>query len=491
MWTLTDKDLKSYPHLDGHMTVAEAEALANDPEAVAKHAFFPFILFNKSWRKFAKQGKKRKRKIRPIRYAARADAYIFTRYRALLAEAYERELAKRSLDNNVLAYRRVKDPKTGKGKSNIEFARDAFDAVVSLENCFCISLDISAFFESLDHERLKKIWQDFLDVDRLPPDHFAVFKAITSYSVVEKQALYQRLGFFGAKPAPGPNPNNKMVMGYTTPFKEIPIKLCSGKDFRLHVAGGDGQKSIIDKNKKPYGIPQGAPISDLLANAYLLEFDSFAKETVDKVGGFYFRYSDDILLVVPTEGVDPLAIEQEIRISIGKFGSKILIKEEKSSILEYFRIDAERQKFKRTKGLSFKNGLEYLGFRYDGTKIFLRDSTLANLYRKTIRTARRQARKHVETNPTLDEAQLLEAFNYEAFYKRFGRVEKFEEFESEKRSWTFWTYFQRILKVLPKRSEAIKRQMRKYRSNNKLIVRRQIARAYAKKQREKAVATST
>ena len=53
-----------------------------------------------------------------------------------------------------------------------------------------------------------------------------------------------------------------------------------------------------NKEKIQVGIPQGLPISAVLANLYLLDFD---KNILDKVvkgkGGFYRRYSDDIIII--------------------------------------------------------------------------------------------------------------------------------------------------------------------------------------------------
>lgn len=54
---------------------------------------------------------------------------------------------------------------------------------------------------------------------------------------------------------------------------------------------------VIDKSK--IGIPQGTSISALFANAYMIEFDKKLSDYVNSVNGFYRRYSDDIILIVP------------------------------------------------------------------------------------------------------------------------------------------------------------------------------------------------
>jgi hypothetical protein len=71
--------LKRYPHFDPVITTEEGEALANDPVRVAKHTFYPFMHYDQRWTRFGTKGDKGKSKTRLIRYAARSDAYIFSR----------------------------------------------------------------------------------------------------------------------------------------------------------------------------------------------------------------------------------------------------------------------------------------------------------------------------------------------------------------------------------------------------------------------------
>ena len=179
-WSIARGDLKRYPHFDSPIAPSEAEALARDPARVALHAFYPFMLYTQRWNRFAAKYHKGKVKERPIRYAARRDAYIFSYYRHLLSERYEVELARRGLSACVLAYRKIPDPETGKGKCNIEFARDAIQGIAQLGDCCVLALDISGFFESLDHALLKGRWSTLLGCERLPSDHYQVFKAITA-----------------------------------------------------------------------------------------------------------------------------------------------------------------------------------------------------------------------------------------------------------------------------------------------------------------------
>lgn len=58
-------------------------------------------------------------------------------------------------------------------------------------------------------------------------------------------------------------------------------------------------RSQIKPNLNHYGIPQGSPISGMLANLYMLEVDKNINELVKAYCGFYMRYSDDFMVVLP------------------------------------------------------------------------------------------------------------------------------------------------------------------------------------------------
>jgi hypothetical protein len=479
-WTLEESDLKSYPHFDQTLSIEQAIALASDPVRVAKHSFYPFIRYVDGWRRFAKKGEVREPKTRPIRYAARADAYIFSRYRYLLSQQYEDLLRKNNIDRSVLAYRRLRD-NDGKGKCNIHYARDAFLKIREIGDCYVIALDISSFFESLDHARLKSMWCRLLNVKRLPNDHFQVFKAITQYSIVDKQLLYERLGHFGVR---WRTPTGKVVKGYTTKFENMPTQLCTGRNFRKLVSGKAGMKSIIETNYKPYGVPQGAPISDILANIYLFDFDCEVNDFAAKFGGAYFRYSDDILIVLPLEKMDGLKAKDHIRDSIKKYGHKLVIKETKSSVF-VFKKATDTQTFEKLLGRQGRNGIEYLGFRYDGKRVYLRDSTLSNLYRKVARSARYAANALARRYPNKDAAELSSAFDYEALIQKFGRARNFDEADKEYRSWTFWTYVRRASQILGPLGEPIHSQLKNHRSIIRARAEHELARAVEKRDERK------
>ncbi|MDR3440857.1 reverse transcriptase domain-containing protein [Telmatospirillum sp.] len=436
-WQLKPGDLKRYPHFDKYLPPDKAVAVATDPKQVACNPFYPFLRYTKGWRPYRPTDKPEKK--RPIRYASRRDAYIFARYRHLLAEAYEAELVRRGITQCPIAYRKIPvNGEDGPGKCNINFSKDAFDRIRTLAPCSVIALDISSYFENIDHSLLHKIWCELLGVADLPPDHAAVFRAITKYAVVDRDKLYERLGIIGPKVK-----NGKLVRGYLKSFREIPMQLCTPAIFRAKVAGGDPTvPSIIETNHKPFGIPQGAPISDILANIYLIDFDVLMDTYARGHGGCYFRYSDDILLIVPGGAADGLTARDHAMAEISKFGSEIKIKPAKTSVLTYKPDAYGRLGYTLVDGSQGKNGLEYLGFRFDGQHVYLRDSTLSGFYRKITLALRHEARAFVARYPGKTIDFLTDNFNIEAFIARFGRVEDFDP-QTSHGEWTFWTYARR------------------------------------------------
>lgn len=462
-WSPDSRKLKKYPHFDRWFSVEEASSLANDPLRVAKHPFFPFILFRQHWNKFAKKGTKGKSKDRPIRYAARGDAYIYSRYRELLSEPYESLLQNNHLSDSILAYRRIPAaaPETG-GKCNIHFARDAFGITKQLGNCFVLCLDISSFFEHIDHSHLKKNWCRLLSKTKLPDDHFNVFKNITAYSVVDKIKLYERLGHIGPKTK---TPRGTPIRGYLTPRNKMPMRLCDGAEFRRRIAGGDGSKSLLEKNYKQYGIPQGSPISDLLANIYLFDFDKTVRDQCTLRSGCYFRYSDDIFIVCPGAASEGLTLMRSIQDLIQKYGRKLEIKAEKSSVFVLTQNHNGTQTCELIHGTQGRNGIEYLGFRYDGRHVFVRDGTLSNLQRKVARAARYQATSLSLRYPDKSAIELQKYFDYESLIKRFGKIRDFGELSDDYNNWTFWSYAKKSAEIFNSRDSKIRAQLKNYRKN--------------------------
>ncbi|WP_341363411.1 reverse transcriptase domain-containing protein [Thalassospira sp. SN3W] len=447
-------DLKYYPHFDAPISLSNIQTLVTDPVAVAQRKFYPFLMFEEEWQPYrSKSDGKPEKKTRPIRYGARGDAYIFSYYRHLLSEKYENRLIELGIEHCPIAYRKIPNAAQTGGKCNIDFAKDAVDKILEFGDCVTIAMDVKSFFESLDHKRIKALWKSLLDCNELPEDHYAVFKNITKYRYVDQKQLLRRLEYLRKTSA-----GKKSFEKLTIPFKKIPKQICSPSDFREKVCGSGGKyKSLIQYNDKDHGVPQGAPLSDLLANIYMMDFDLALNQYAKKLGGVYVRYSDDILIIVPgDEKITNQAINFAIK-EITKYGKEIKIKDAKTCISKFEKV-GERLKFTHIGGPQGKNGFEYLGFRFDGKNVYLRDSTVSRLYRKATAVARATAAIHVTSHPEKSTSQLVDSYDYSLFLRKFSRALK-KEFSDDHKSWTFYTYAKRASRMFGAKGEPILKQI--------------------------------
>lgn len=180
------------------------------------------------------------------------------------------------------------------------------------------------------------------------------------------------------------------------------------RDFREKIVG------LIEHNPNPYGIPQGSPISDLLANLYMIDFDNEMNQFLASKGGAYYRYSDDILIILPAPLDDWQTILSYTQTILSKNTARLTLKDKKKQVY-YFHssVGSKDQEGTRLYAQRGTNGLEYLGFRYDGKKVYLRNSTISGAQRKMTSVAKRLAREYVDKNPSMSLNQLLQTFNYE------------------------------------------------------------------------------
>ena len=171
---------RGYLHFDKPITDEHALDIVTNSRSVATHSFLPFITFTATTFKVQKDkgtnAINKTVKERPIAYSSHVDSHIYSYYASILEKVYEEELKKHRISGNVLAFRAL-------GKSNIEFAYEAFQEIKIRGDCSAVALDLSKFFDTLDHGFLKKAWCRLIGVDKLPEDHYAVFKAITKFSI--------------------------------------------------------------------------------------------------------------------------------------------------------------------------------------------------------------------------------------------------------------------------------------------------------------------
>ncbi|WP_067587250.1 hypothetical protein [Endozoicomonas ascidiicola] len=226
---------RGYLHFDFPIGPTRAYELIESPATVARHSFYPLLRCNQNSVKVSKDpvtGELTKKpKDRPISYAAHKDSAIYSFYGNQLSERYETVIAEQNLHDSVLAFRSLK-------KTNIHFAKTAFDTIKAMGNCTAIALDIRQFFQHIDHQVLKNQWCKLLGVEQLPPDHYAVFKSITRYASVDREKLYQLLNISPY------NPKHKRE------------RICSAEQFRHTVR----KSGLIETNTSGVGLPQGLTI---------------------------------------------------------------------------------------------------------------------------------------------------------------------------------------------------------------------------------------
>jgi hypothetical protein len=330
---------RRYLHFDLPVTLEHATLVVTDEDAVATHAFYPFVRSVITSVKLKKnritKQVERKHKDREIAYAAHLDSHIYANYAQKIGDRYEERINALSLDSCVLAFRSL-------GKSNIEFALSAFQEIASRESCDVVALDIKGFFDNLDHGLMKKSWAAVLDFEKLPRDHFNLYRSLTRWCRVDKAELYAKLGISLHNPQNGDR-----------------RRLCEPDVFREKVRGGH----LLTRNDTNKGIPQGSPMSALLSNIYMLDFDCAMNAFAGSIGAKYMRYCDDMILIGTSgTGAD---IKRYAHEQIAKV--KLEIQDDKT----------EERSFATVNGRLVANGpLQYLGFVFDGKNLRIRDGSM-------------------------------------------------------------------------------------------------------------------
>lgn len=461
--------IKRYPHIGLPLDYADRhkwiEKYVTNPEMVAKHSFLPFIHKTSKVKKFRKvysdkdgkvhedykTGKNVLRKVdekkRELFYASHMDSLIFSYYAKLLSEFYEVKVKslEYNLDEVVNAYRSIPvNPKNenSSNKCNIDFANDVFKYVLNYKESefSVIAFDISSFFDNLNHNKLRKVWAEVMDKEKLPCDHFNVFKNITRFSHVDivdifeefKDKIYTRKVDKSGKPL---EIKQKKVDKIRFLRNQNAIAFCTKEDF-LNLKGKLLQPSKTKKLKdgsivyRNFGIPQGSPISSVLANIYLLHFDKIVNKFVKVNGGIYKRYSDDIVVVCPRKVKDTLT--EIVYREIANFDLEI--QKKKTQIFQFKRENDKTICGQEFEGITnWNKNFIYLGFEFDGKNVMLKSASLSGYYRKMKRAIRRA--KHYSTrrfSPT--RGQIFKRRIFKKFsYKGAKRTRKYLWDETEKK----------------------------------------------------------
>ncbi len=362
---------KRYFHFDTRLTLAKIEPWQKrllDPTYVRSHSFYPFIkheIIKKHFGKISIQNAKGEiralrtklqvKPTRPICYAAHQDALIYAWYAFKLHLLLEQQIQTAGLDDCIIAYRSVGQ------KCNIHFAKEAFDFVREQKKCVALAFDVKSFFDTLDHEIVRRSWCRLLGEARLPADHFTIYKSMTKFRFIKLDALKRTLGEeeFEERRRAG--------------------RLSHPADFRKRIV------PLIETNKEK-GIPQGAPLSAVLSNLYMFEADKILAEFAKMYGGYYRRYCDDLLLIVPTaDEPEAFLAMREAMVALG-----LCLNDDKTEI-RYFDVKTNANSLGELDCLDEHgkaDSLQYLGLEFDGREIRLRSASLARYHHRLRRNVR-------------------------------------------------------------------------------------------------------
>lgn len=356
-----ERSKKMYAHFDWRTDIGQQREYISDSDKIAKHGFYPFIHYEKHTWKYSKK-KGRKEKKRDICYAAHIDRCIYQYYSFLLNELYNERVKKDGISASAVAYR------TDLRENNIQFSKRAFDFIRANSPAYVMIGDFTGFFDNLDHMYLKQQWCSLMGVDKLPLDHFKVYRNITSYSKMELTDLLRLNGLGNTKS------DRKKMNGME--------RVLTTEQFREN-------RSLIQKHVEPYGIPQGSPISGVLANVYMLDADKRINDAVKELGGMYIRYSDDFMIILPdAPEIDAVKELKQIADTV-KQTPRLTLEPNKT---QYFHFEngvlTNCGKIFHENVDDCSQAINFLGFSFDGQKIRIRSKTISKYYYRMYRKAR-------------------------------------------------------------------------------------------------------
>lgn len=383
-------DTKPYAHFDLRVSLSmpSIRKYVMDRTKIVTHSFYPFIHFEK---KNSRYGKKGPKKPRELYYCSHLDRCVYQRYAFLLNYQYNIWACENNIDDVAIAYR------DSLGKNNIDFAKDAFDAIRSFPQCFILVGDFTNFFDNLEHQYLKKMMCEVLGVERLPQDYFSVFKNITRFSSWDWKDIVKAAGENIAERGVRKKINSKETVLTKEQFQK--------------------NKKDIKKNISGVGVPQGSPISAVLSNIYMIKFDKDIKRYVICKGGIYMRYSDDFIIVLPYERDAEIAdFTSYIFSYVESMKGLIDLQKEKTSCYTYKdEVIYEGDQ---------PSSINYLGFLFDGKNIRIRPRAITKYYYRM----RRKANTIGRSNWTSSKGRRISAKELYSIYSRNDEKQTFIDY---------------------------------------------------------------
>lgn len=353
---------KRYPHLDNRVHWRFIKSQVEKPDYIIHHAFYPFIHYIKKMRKYPQkylsvehpeQTNRDAPKERDIMYSSHIDRYIYEYYSFQINKRYNAYAKQAGINRCAVAYRN-----NHHGKSNIHYAKEAFDFIRKVGSAFIVIGDFTKYFDKIDHGYLKQQLCNLLSTDKLSNDYYAVFRSITKYSWLELDEIQEFKGL-----------DKKGLNGLERIF--------TPEEFRLF------KKMHLKTNKSGCGIPQGSAISATLSNVYLMDFDKSINNYVTSHAGFYRRYCDDFIIVLPLHDKQHNQSAIDYIFHAQKSIKGLELQPEKTQVYEYDNqhiINCNSIYLPDTN--NSKNLISYLGFTFDGRTVAIRSKTIAKYYER-------------------------------------------------------------------------------------------------------------
>lgn len=278
-----EKVSKEYCQFDFPLSKKESDKflkkLQNHNE-VLNFRFLPVLQFDIIFKKNPNGGE-RKIKKRPISLVGHHDSGVYSFFSEKLNSSYNKYVDNFNINKLSVAYRNVGHI------SNLTVANEVF-RLIDTHDSWVFKGDFKGFFDNLNH---KILFKNLYEVLKHEDEQFdfkmwnKILKSVTEYSYIKREKFLNSYRNDGMKLQ-----KRNGVISYFKTRKEF------GTFIKKH-------SSLLQKNKK-VGIPQGTPISGILANIYMVEFDKNIENLLNVHKGMYRRYSDDFIIVIPKEKMD-------------------------------------------------------------------------------------------------------------------------------------------------------------------------------------------
>lgn len=170
------------------------------------------------------------------------------------------------------------------------------------------------------------------------------------------------------------------------------------------------KKGKVHINKENYGMVQGSAISSVMSNIYMIKFDKLINDLVTSNKGIYRRYSDDIIIIIPSihnavEFYEKIMKIKELipNLELSPEKTKCFIK--KNDIISSVNV------LKR-KVIKANTMIDYLGFSYDGKCVRIREKTVAKYYRKMYARIKTINKWTLKTGKNIGRKKLYKQYSY-------------------------------------------------------------------------------